>query len=678
MNRPSEQHSETLVGVDVGGTFTDFVFLSADGTLTIRKRPSTPAAPETSVLLGLQEAQDTEALAGAFALIHGTTVATNALLERRGAKTALIVTAGHRDLLEIARQSRTQLYTFHPQKPTPLIPRADCYEIVERLDWQGNILTPLESSATESLLLELKQKGYTSVAVCLLFAYLNPNHEQQIGEMARHLGFAVSLSSEIAPEPREYERASTTVANAFVSPVMRGYLERLAKGVKSLGAKSLAIMQSNGGTLSAEEAGNSAVQTAVSGPAGGVIAAIQMGKQAGFRDLLTFDMGGTSTDVALIENGACEIVTLSVLNEIPLRVPMCAIHTVGAGGGSLAWQDRAGGLRVGPQSAGADPGPAAYGKGTQLTVTDANLLLNRLPSETVLAGRLPLDKARVESIFAEFAPNFGLSPVEAALGIIAVANAAMARALRHISVERGVDPSAFALLSFGGAGGLHACALAEALQMQTVLVPRYPGAFSALGLTLAETRRDYVSAFPVLLCTSEVLPTLLKHFIALQVRAETDFTPQNSATTRTDTAFLEMRYSRAVVRTARSGQLSDMTAEARATAFHSAHKARYGSADTQEACRDYGGSACRHCRVQQSLLCRVSPCLKLQWQAVCVCCPSTSILKPMQLLYTLAKRLPPIKPLETPAIVLQMDATTLIPPDWSARTDAFGNLILTR
>ena len=667
--------SQTVVGVDVGGTFTDFVFIDSEGTLIVRKFPSTPAAPESSVLAGLQDARQSKFLTAKFALIHGTTVATNALLERRGAKTALLVTAGHRDILEIARQSRTELYTFHPRKSTPILPRTDCCEIPERLDWQGSVITPLDMNAVEFLLLQLKRDGYESLAVCLLFAYLNPIHEQTIGKRARHLGFAVSLSSGIAPEPREYERATTTVANAFVSPVMRGYLGRLASEVKQLGANSFHIMQSNGGTLSADEAAEYAIQTAVSGPAGGVIAAIQLGKQAGYCDLLTFDMGGTSTDVALIRNGACEIVTLSILNEIPLRVPMCAIHTVGAGGGSLAWQDMAGGLRVGPQSAGADPGPVAYGKGTQITVTDANLLLNRLPSATVLAGRLPLDLARVQSAFDAFAPQFGLSPTEAALGILAVANAAMSRALRHISVERGVDPSAFTLLSFGGAGGLHACALAESLQMRTVLVPPCPGAFSALGLALADTRRDYVQAFPALPCTADTLPTLLAHFTALKDRADTEFSSANDVSVmRREVFALEMRY-RGQSFELRVPVEIDTIPAAMTTAFHSAHKARYGYADTQEPV--------------EIVAARLTVTIANNRPFPRISLPPNAG-KPFGFsdvhfdtgthrtaLYT-RESIAAGQTLETPAIVLQMDATTLIPPEWSAQADSFGNLILTR
>ncbi len=485
-----------VVGVDTGGTFTDFVIRDADGRLTVRKLSSTPHDPSQSVLAGIREAQADGLLSEGYDVVHGTTVATNALLQRRGAATALITTAGFRDVLAIGRQARTDLYAFAPAKPPVLLPREHCFELAERLDWRGQIVTPLSEADTLTLLDTLKAQGIQSLAICFLFSYLNPVHERMVGRLARERGFAVSLSSDIAPEPREYERAATTAANAFVAPLMESYLTNLQTQTVLLHAAHLRVMQSNGGALSAREAARRAITTALSGPAGGIVAAAYVGERAGFTDLLTFDMGGTSTDVALIAGGQCPVVTNGSLGGLPLRTPQLDIHTVGAGGGSLARLDSAGGLRVGPQSAGADPGPVAYGRGETLTVTDANVYLGRLPADVRLGGRVPLDAERVHARFIDFARSLNRTPEQAALGVLTVVDVAMTRALRHVSVERGHDPARFTLLSFGGAGGLHACALADALQMPTILIPRFPGAFSALGLTLAQTRREYAHALP--------------------------------------------------------------------------------------------------------------------------------------------------------------------------------------
>jgi N-methylhydantoinase A len=422
-----------VAGADVGGTFTDFVLIGPEGQIRVRKRASTPHDPAESVREGLREALSAGQTQSGFALVHGTTIATNALLERRGARTALITTAGFRDVLEIGRQARSTLYALHPFRPVPLLPRESRYEVKERVDWRGEVVTPLDEAQATALLDRLAAEGVESVAVCFLYSYLNPAHERRVGTLARERGLAVSLSCEIAPEPREYERASTTAANAFVAPVMDRYLRRLGGQMREIGAGSLRVMQSNGGALSAAEAAARAIQTVLSGPAGGVVAAAQTGAEAGYPRLLTLDMGGTSTDVALLMEGRLPVVTAGMVAGLPLRTPMLDIHTVGAGGGSLARVDAAGGLRVGPQSAGADPGPVAYGRGKALTVTDADLLLGRLPADVLLAGQLPLDGARVRRYFDALAASLRCTLEEAALGIVRVVDAAMARALRHIS-----------------------------------------------------------------------------------------------------------------------------------------------------------------------------------------------------------------------------------------------------
>lgn len=666
------------VGVDVGGTFTDFVLIGSDGRLEVFKRASTPADPSASVVAGLQEALAAGELTPGFALAHGTTVATNALLERRGAVTALITTAGFRDVLEIGRQARENLYSFHPARPRPLLPRERRLEVRERLDWRGEVMTELDSAQAAWLLDALQAQEVESLAVCFLFSYLNPAHERQVGQMARERGFAVSLSCEIAPEPREYERTSTTVANAFVAPVMAGYLGRLEERLRDLGAGSLRIMQSNGGALSAQEAAERAVATALSGPAGGVVAAAQIGREAGLDRLLTFDMGGTSTDVALIQGGRCPVVTTAELAGMPLRTPMLDIHTVGAGGGSLARLDAAGGLRVGPQSAGADPGPVAYGKGETLTVTDANVLLGRLPADVLLAGRLPLDGARVRAYFQKLAARLGRTPEAAALGIVDVANAAMARALRHISVERGHDPADFTLLSFGGAGGLHACALAEALGMPAVLVPRYPGAFSALGLALADVQREYVQALPlqaerVEWSSPAIWEALRQQFERLEHQAAEAMRREGIAPGSWHSQrLLDLRY---------VGQSFDLrvpvaAADLPATiaAFHTAHRARYGHADPREPV--------------EAVAVRIVAVAALERPPLAVALPSspgapigeTEVLfagGPQRTRLYAREALAPEQCIEGPALLLQPDATTLVEPGWSARADSNGNLLLT-
>jgi N-methylhydantoinase A len=668
---------QAIVGVDVGGTFTDFVFLTAEGEIQVRKRLSTPFDPSRSVLEGLREAREEGLIPPGFALVHGTTVATNALLERRGAATALITTAGFRDMLAIGRQNRETLYSFHPTRTPPLLPRERCFEITERLDWQGNVLRAPERAEIEALLDRLQAEGIESVAVCFLFAYLHPTHERLLGECARARGFRVSLSSEIAPEPREFERASTTVANAFVTPVLARYLGRLESQLQQVEAGTLRIMQSNGGALSADEAAAHAIKTALSGPAGGVVAAAYLGRQAGFSRLLTFDMGGTSTDVALIWEGNCLIASQGELAGLPLRTPMLDIHTVGAGGGSLVWLDAAGSVRVGPQSAGADPGPVAYGKGEELTVTDANVLLGRLPAQVRLAGHLPLHTERVQSHFERLAQRLNLSPQQVALGVVQVVHAAMGRALRHISVERGYDPSDFALLSFGGAGGLHACALADELNMRTVLIPRYPGAFSAFGLALADVQREYVRAFPPLgplhRLPSEAQQTLSAALAEFQTIAQEELAREGIPVERCDfQPILDLRY---------RGQSFELRVpfdpaapllEA-ARSFHALHLARYGHADTGQAVEAVATRLLAIGKVARPAL-RTHPAntpglpqaqvrIVTQQQAEEAALFARSDLAPGQNIVG-------------PALILQEDATTYLPPGWTAHAEATADILI--
>ena len=488
--------SETRLGVDVGGTFTDLVALS-QGRLITAKVPSTPQDQSAGVMNSIETS---EIEPGAVdALAHGMTVATNALLERRGARTALVTTEGFRDVTEIARQNRPSLYDLSQDRPPPLVPRGLRFTVKERMGPQGEI-SALDEESLEEVVSSIKEAEVEAAAVCLLFAFMHPDHERRIGEALREElpEVHVSLSSEVLPEFREYERFSTTTADAYLAPKLAAYLKNLAGKAEEAGVPSPLIMQSSGGVVGIDDAIADAAGCLLSGPAGGVVGAAYVGGLGEYRNLLTFDMGGTSTDVATIIDGEAQTTTETVVAGLPIKLPMVDIHTVSAGGGSIAWADAGGALRVGPHSAGAEPGPAAYGQGgEEPTVTDANLFLGYLADEATLGGEVVLQRELSDKALSSLGEKLGLDAQEAALGIVRVANAEMVRALRVISVERGLDPREFALLAFGGAGGMHACALAEELGMETVLVPRAGGVLSALGLAISDLRHDYVNPYLV-------------------------------------------------------------------------------------------------------------------------------------------------------------------------------------
>ena len=471
-----------LLGIDTGGTFTDFIYRDQSGW-KVYKTLSTPRAPARAVLKGIRHI----AGAGTVQVVHGSTVATNALLERKGAPTALITNSGFEDVLEIGRQNRKELYRFINQKPLPLIPRKMRFGIPGRVDARGVVIQNLSRSALENIVRAVAQSGAQSVAVCFLYSFLNPRHETLVKKALADLSLPVSLSHEILPEFREFERTIATVCNAYVLPKMKSYLDDLS-GNENI--QTLRIMQSNGGSISARTAGLEPVRTILSGPAGGVVGAFELGKQAGFEKLITFDMGGTSTDVALMD-GKLPLTTEALIAGLPLRVSTIHIHTVGAGGGSIAELDSGGSLKVGPESAGADPGPICYGRGEEITVTDANLLLGRLLPDHFLGGGIRLDRQQVLKAFQVLSKRLGLPELELAEGILAVANAGMERAVRVISVERGFDPGEFTLFSFGGAGGLHAADLARLLGIPRVLVPKHPGILSAMGMLLSDIIKDF-------------------------------------------------------------------------------------------------------------------------------------------------------------------------------------------
>jgi N-methylhydantoinase A len=480
--QPTEQ-TDLLIGVDVGGTFTDLVaFEAAASKLSVLKLPSTPPDFHHAVIDAAARACAGDRPAR---LVHGSTVATNALLQRAGEPVAFVTTEGFRDMLLIGRQNRPNLYALTVRRPPPITPEENWFTVRERIDAHGDIVTSLTRDAIDALITDIKSKGLKHVAVCLLFSFVNPSHEKRIGEAASAAGLSVSLSSDLLPEFREYERASTIAINASLRPTVQSYLESLARGLPSC-IKSLRISQSAGGTLSVDEAANAAAKLVLSGPAGGVMGAAWMAKQAGVADVITYDMGGTSTDVALVAGGTPQWTTTSTIDGLPIGLPMFDIKTVGAGGGSVAMLDAGGALRVGPRSAGAVPGPACYSRGgTEPTVTDANLVLGRLVPDQFLGGAMRVDEALARAAIETVATGMGKDVTETALGIVRVAEANMAAAVRAVTSRRGHDPRNFALLSFGGAGGLHACALAEALEIPRVIVPPFAGVLSALGMVTA-------------------------------------------------------------------------------------------------------------------------------------------------------------------------------------------------
>jgi N-methylhydantoinase A len=491
------------VGVDVGGTFTDFVaFDHTTGAVRLTKVPSTPRSPDRAVLNGLRKLHQTMGVDPATIdlFIHGTTVATNALIERKGVCAALVVTEGFRDVLHIGRQTRPRLYDFFARRPDPLIPRHLRYEVPERTLATGEVLRPLDEQAVHAVAQEIAAQGIEAVAVCLLHAYANPGHERRIRDLlqARVPGVQVVLSSDVLPEFKEYERMSTTVINAYVMPIVERYLRQIQVGLEALGVTvGLNVMQSNGGVMTAETASQKSVHTVLSGPAAGVIGAIHLARELGVTNLITMDMGGTSFDVSLVHEARPTYTVDSEIAGYPVRVPMIDIKTLGAGGGSIAWIDAGGALRVGPQSAGADPGPACYGLGGEdPTVTDANLVLGYLNPEGFAAGEMRLDLGRARAAVARrIATPLGLSVEEAAEGIVRVVNATMLRGIRLVSVERGFDPRQFALMCFGGAGPVHAVRLAQELGIPLVVVPESPGVACALGLLMADFRHDYSQTF---------------------------------------------------------------------------------------------------------------------------------------------------------------------------------------
>jgi N-methylhydantoinase A len=548
----------TIVAVDTGGTFTDVVAWYA-GELHVHKLPSTPDDPARAVIAGIRHILRADI---ADVLIHGSTVATNALIERAGARVVLVTNRGFEDVLAIGRQNRPLLYALAQQRPEPLVPAERRLGIAGRIGPRGDVLHPLDAAEVGQLPDRVGQLAPDAVAIVLLHSYAAPDHEQEVAAALQPLGVPLSVSSELLPEYREYERTATTVVNAYVAPLMDGYLGRIEQAAR---ARRVRIMGSAGGAVAMERARRDAAQTILSGPAGGVTGALHVAARHGAADIMTFDMGGTSTDVSLCA-GAAQQTREFTIAGLPVALPVLDIHTVGAGGGSIARVDAGGALRVGPESAGARPGPACYGHGgVAATVTDANVVLGRL----VPHAHLRLDTAAAAAALGGLAAGLSCSVEAAAEGVIAVVNAAMEGALRVISVERGHDPAAFTLVPFGGAAGLHAVALAERLEIPRLLVPPAPGVLSAYGMLVAPVRKE--AARSVLLGGASAAE-LEPHFAALQETALAAMREEGEPADRvTLRRWVAARY---------SGQSHELTvpADSWAARFHDAHEQRFGYA----------------------------------------------------------------------------------------------------
>ncbi len=671
-----------VVGVDTGGTFTDLVLLGPGGLL-VHKVPSTPDDPSRSILRGLAELgawrdgawsqRDTE-------LVHGTTVATNALLERKGARTALVTTAGFEDLLELARQTRPSLYDFMQQKPPPLAPPELCFGLEERVLADGSVERAPSAEAVRRVVEAARDAGAEAVAISLLFSFLHPAHEELVAEALAELDPPpfISVSNRVLPQYREYERTSTVTANAYVGPVMAGYLRRLEAALGAEGSRPgrVRVMQSSGGSVSLGAAAQEPVRTVLSGPAGGVVGALAVARLAGYPDIITLDMGGTSTDVSLCPGRLQETVAAS-LGGVPIGVPMLDVHTVGAGGGSIAHVDAGGALTVGPESAGADPGPACYGVGDAPTVTDANLVLGRIRAEDFLGGRMPLDRGAAGAALARLAEAMGADVDAAALGVVRVVNATMERAVRAISLERGFDPREFTLVAFGGAGPQHACELAEGLGITRVLAPTTPGALSAYGVAIADITKDYSQT--VLLPQDEVTADRLRQGLAgLRARALAELRDEGVPGRRTRLQpLLDMRYvGQSYELTVDCPRLGARVAASAARAFHAAHAQRFGYADDNAPIevvnlrlKAVGVSAVEQPGAAPPT---VSP------KGDPLVAEDTVVFAggPRQTPFLRREALPADAVVPGPAVVLQMDATTVIPPGWTARVDGYGNLVI--
>ncbi|HEX6649781.1 MAG TPA: hydantoinase/oxoprolinase family protein [Pyrinomonadaceae bacterium] len=657
------------VGVDTGGTFTDFVF-ERDGRLNLFKVPSTPSDPSLAIQQGLARICDeTGARLDRIEVVHGTTVGTNALLQRKGARTALVTTKGFEDVLVIGRQARPELYNLNAIKPPPLVADELRLGVRERVVASGEVIEPLNERDLRTLVRKLKRENVEAVAISLLFSFLHPEHEERVAAELSSLGVPLSISSRILPEYREYERTSTVVINAYLQPLMGRYLQRLSSS-----ANNLRVMQSSGGSISAELAAVEPVRTILSGPSGGVVGALRAAQSAGIENVITFDMGGTSTDVALCDSGAIRTTNEATVAGLPVAVSVMDIHTVGAGGGSIARVDEGGSLRVGPESAGADPGPACYGRSLLPTVTDAHVVLGHFGSNSLLGGEFKLDEKRAWEAITNLAGDLSRvsgkrsSVTAAAQGVLSVANTNMERALRHISVERGHDPRQFALLPFGGAGGLHAIDLARALRIPTIIVPAAPGALSAVGVLVADVIKDQ-SRTVMFTNEPKQVARLGRVFRDLEREATKVLRAEGFVGARQrHERSLAMRYRGQSFELEVKHTNVDLT-----SAFHRVHRERYGYAQENSEIeivsarlRSFGVVD----KLPQEKLSRGKSKSARQVVAQLDGRKAEVNLYQRDELRAGAK-------LQTPCIVAEYSATTLIPADCTARVDEFGNLLIT-
>ncbi len=695
MARRSSQSAGPLrVAIDTGGTFTDCL-ASDGGRLRMLKVFSTPADPSQAIVEALRKL----GAAGRPALVlHGTTVGTNTLLERKGARVAFVTTEGFEDTIEIGRQARPRLYDFFFDRVPPLVPRELRFGVSERIGPAGEVVQPLDPAGVRLVSANLREARPEAIAVSLLFSFANPVHERAVAEVLSDLGVPLSLSHQILPEFREYERASTVVVNACLQPVMQRYLENLERRVRELGAVRVFVMQSSGGIAALASAAREPVRTVLSGPAGGVVGAAAMARRSGCARIIAFDMGGTSTDVSLVD-GEPRASSEGEVAGLPVRVPMLDIHTVGAGGGSLARFDVAGALRVGPESAGADPGPICYGRGTQPTVTDANLLLGRLPPGRFLGGEFELDAERTRKVASEWLRRSGsrLTLAQFAAGVVRVVNATMEKAIRVVSIERGYDPRDFALVAFGGAGGMHACELAQTLGIPRVLVPLYPGALSAFGILVSDVVKDYsrtvlwplapgkgsggkTRAGPAAPAgrpersAGDVERRLAAVFTELEARARRDFREEKWQGRARFQRSLDLRY---------RGQGYELNVGTRAgeplartlRAFHAEHQRRYGYAHPERAVEIVT------VRVRATLPSRALPGeleVAPAGRGAASVTHAPVIFGGRRVRTAIIDRsaLPPGRKLRGPAIVTEYSATTVVLPGLRYGADRAGNLVI--
>lgn len=660
-----------VLGVDIGGTFTDFALIYDRG-LRIFKIPSSPNDPVRALLQGL----DDLGVSPDADIAHGTTVATNALLEGKGSRTVLLITKGFEDLLEIGRQNRPNLYDFQVDRPLSLVPTEFRVGVEERLDSQGVPLIPLTSMESRRIADLVREKGAESVAISLLFSFLNPRHEILLRDALLEQGVRayLSISSTLVPEYREYERTSTVTVNAYLGPIMERYINRLSD---HLGSR-LRIMHSGGGSLSADRASKEPVRTLLSGPAGGVVGAFYLSSLAGFSQIITLDMGGTSTDVSLC-SGSVQETTSGSVGGYPITLPMMDIHTVGAGGGSIARLDAGGALLVGPESAGAFPGPVCYGQGNEVTVTDANLLLGRLDPSQFLGGRMDLNVDRAQLFMAQLGNEMGRNVESTAEGILRIVNTRMEGAIRTISLERGYDPRYFTLVAYGGAGPMHACSLAEELGIPKVLVPPDPGVLSAVGIAMSDVVKDYSRT--LLVHQDHLASESVKSvFQSLEEQGRGELLEDGFSGRRIRLRrFLDMRYvGQSYEITIECPNLNQNLARSAIRRFHRVHKQRYGHSDWRqpvelvtvrlkaiglvekpdfEKLEEIEGSGSSGLKDQRSVT--------FDGNIELTSCYERSLLKPGQRL-------------DGPALVFQMDSTTVIPPGWKVKVDGWRNLIAER